>query len=87
MKLLEDKGIAKCNVGSRAVAFDGVPTMGQVFKDGDLIENARVTTGLGSGGVSFAPAAVLASQSANSNNPDPILNYASSSRIPELSKP
>lgn len=80
MKVLEQKGIAKRDVGSRAVAYDNVPMLGRIFKAGTAVENARVTTGLGSGGVSFAPAAVQASQSANTNQPDPVLAYASSKR-------
>lgn len=84
MRLLEEKGIAKRDVGSRAVAYDGFPTMGRVFINGVPVKNARVTTGLGSGGVSFAPAAVSASQSASSDQPDPILNYAISSRRAKL---
>ncbi len=66
LQFLENKGIAKRWVGIRAVAYDGFPTLGCVFNQetGHPVENARTTTHLGSGGVSFAPAAVLFSRAA-----------------------
>lgn len=59
-------GIAKRWVGTRAVAFDGSPTLGSIYKqsDGSEVANAHATTHLGSGGASFAPAAVDASRAA-----------------------
>ncbi len=62
MKALEDRGIAERWVGSRAVAYDGFPTIGSIFNDNGRVTNARCTTHLGSGGVSFAPAAVRVSR-------------------------
>ncbi|MFA6302005.1 MAG: hypothetical protein WC627_02590 [Legionella sp.] len=52
MQILVDAGIAKRWVGSRAVAFDGFPTIGKVAANGQTITHA------GSGGVSFAHALV-----------------------------
>jgi hypothetical protein len=85
MKFLEREGIAKRDVGSRAVYFDNLPSLGRVFKNGVAVENARVTTGLGSGGVSFAPAAVRASMSADSSSGHDILKYTQSTRKPGAS--
>lgn len=62
LEVLEKNGIAKRNVGTRAVACDGFPTCGEIFHKNELIENARTTTHLGSGGVSFSPAAVIFSR-------------------------
>lgn len=59
LQKLEDVGIAQRWVGIRAVAYDGFPTWGNLYKNDTKIVNARTTTHLGSGGVSFAPAAVL----------------------------
>lgn len=59
---LEKAGMATRWVGSRAVAYDGHPTLGAVYHDGEPIKNARCTTHLGSGGNSFAPAAVYVSR-------------------------
>lgn len=60
---LEDKGIAKRWVGNRAVIYDGVPIFGALYKhDGTKVRNAGATEYLSSGGVSFAPAAVLFSR-------------------------
>jgi hypothetical protein len=58
MMSLEERGIATRWVGARAVAYDGFPTVGPVFNDHGIINNARCTTQLGSGGVSFAPAVI-----------------------------
>lgn len=60
---LEKSGIAERWVGTRAVAYDGFPTVGSVYKDDREISNARTTTHLGSGGASFSPATILISQS------------------------
>ncbi|MDR3490793.1 MAG: GNAT family N-acetyltransferase [Gammaproteobacteria bacterium] len=61
LALLEEKNIAKRWVGTRAVAYDGFPTVGNVYNADGKLSNARTTTHLGSGGASFSPAAVLAS--------------------------
>lgn len=62
-------GIAHRWVGARAVAYDGFPTLGPLYiNDGNdflKVHNARCTTHLGSGGISFGPAAVLFSRHAN----------------------
>lgn len=64
--------------------YDGFPTLGYLYKDGVKIENARCTIHLGSGGGSFAPAAVFISRSAMNAEHDAfeerILQYADSSR-------
>jgi len=84
---LEEHGIAKRWVGTRAVAFEGFPTLGFLHrKSGEKVANARVTTHLGSGGVSFAPAAVSVSRSVLDKsevaNPlvEDVLKYANSAR-------
>jgi glycine/D-amino acid oxidase-like deaminating enzyme len=64
LAILEEAGIAKRWVGVRAVAYDGFPTVGTLFSERGLVRNARCTTGLGSGGVSFAPAIVAVSRKA-----------------------
>jgi hypothetical protein len=83
--VLEEKGIVKRWVGTRAVAFDGFPTFGNLFNDKNRVTNARCTTHLGSAGASFAPATVLMSRL--SQTPDAIdqqtktlINYADSRR-------
>ncbi|MFA5959567.1 MAG: hypothetical protein WC785_03550 [Tatlockia sp.] len=63
MEELESRGIAERWVGTRAVAYDGFPTIGHVYNEEGLVSNARCTTHLGSGGASFSPAAVLVSRS------------------------
>lgn len=79
---LEKSGIARRWVGVRAVAYDGFPTLGRLFKGTHEVENARCTTHLGSGGVSFAPAVVTASRMAGDAHHKPdalldqVLNYA-----------
>lgn len=69
LKYLEDHQIAKRWVGTRAVAYDGFPTVGSLYNAQGKISNARCTTHLGSGGASFAPAAVMASRDATSEQP------------------
>ncbi len=71
LEALEKLGIAKRWVGRRAVAYDGFPTLGSIYNTKGRITNARCTTHLGSGGVSFAPAAVLFSRSTLTKNPNP----------------
>jgi len=61
---LEAKGIAKRWVGTRAVAYDGFPAVGSVYSPNGKVSNARITTHLGSGGVSLAPGVVMVSRSA-----------------------
>jgi hypothetical protein len=83
LRTLEKKGMLHRWVGRRAVAYDGFPTLGALFYDGSKVKNGRCTTHLGSGGVSFAPAAVQISQNYDRSN-DPftkkILEYADSRR-------
>jgi len=90
LQSLEDKKIARRWVGTRAVAYDGFPTLGAAYtRDGTRLSNARITTGLGSGGVSFAPAAALISryamQSAQGEDAlfTKVLEFADSRRDPE----
>ncbi len=87
MDILENKEIARRWAGIRSVVFDGFPTLGAAYKaDGTQVENAIVTTHLGSGGVSFGPAAVAVSCSAQSQNAtrspfaDTVLNFAQATR-------
>jgi hypothetical protein len=84
---LEDKGMARRWVGRRAVAYDGFPTIGSLYLKSRKVSNARCTTHLGSGGVSFGPAAVFISRSSEQDNHDvfvqKILTYADSRRIPK----
>jgi hypothetical protein len=87
---LEDAGIATRWAGRRAVAYDGFPSVGWVYKDGCRVVNARCTTHLGSGGVSFAPAAITISRTANDvDNADTftkaILSYSRSNRTADQS--
>lgn len=85
--ILENKGIARRWVGRRAVAYDGFPTIGSLYCNNCKINNARCTTHLGSGGVSFGPGAVFISRASEVDNNDvfvqKILNYADSRRIAE----
>ncbi len=80
---LEKKGILERWVGRRAVAYDGFPTLGALYCKGNKVINARCTTHMGSGGVSFAPAAVEMSRRSELSD-DPftlkILQYADSRR-------
>ena len=87
LKTLEDKQIAKRWVGSRTVPYDGVPVLGSLYQNGSTtaLQNARVTTGLGSGGVSFGPAAVSVSRNAtggdvNKSFVERVLEVANSAR-------
>ena len=82
---LKHQSIADVWVGSRAVAFDGFPTLGPLYHGPDIVENARCTTHLGCGGVSFSPAAALISQGAFREGPraavqEQVLQYGSSCR-------
>lgn len=82
---LENENIAKRWVGTRAVTYDGFPTLGSLYKGNTCIQNARTTTGLGSGGASFSPACVQISQaSLQQVVEDPfvskVLNLTSSTR-------
>lgn len=81
---LENNNVAKRWSGVRAVVYDGFPTLGAVYKDNCVIINARCTTHLGSGGGSFAPAAVKTSRAVNDNNDEftnRILRCACSARV------
>lgn len=83
---LEGKGILRRWVGRRAVAYDGFPTLGALFTDGHKVKNGRCTTHMGSGGVSFAPAAVhISSHFEQAEDPFTmkILKYSDSRRKPE----
>jgi len=84
---LENAGIARRWVGRRAVAFDGFPTIGALYCNNQKVSNARCTTHLGSGGVSFGPGVVFISRSSEQGNNDAfvqkILNYADSRRVAE----
>lgn len=85
---LEQRGIAETWVGRRAVACDGYPTLGRVHRKGRPVQNAHITTHLGSGGVAFAPAAVFARRQSllanEKNEPDNliqrVLRYAHPTR-------
>ncbi len=84
---LVNRGIARRWVGRRAVAYDGFPTLGSLYSNNRRLGNARCTTHLGSGGVSFGPAAVAISRNSNKPILDPfvqkILNYADTRRTAE----
>jgi hypothetical protein len=84
LQYLETNKIATRWAGVRAVVYDGFPTLGHVFKNKSKVENARCTTHLGSGGGSFAPAAVVMSRNSMNDEQDDftkrILNYGDSSR-------
>ncbi len=83
---LEDKGILQRWVGRRAVAYDGFPTLGALYTQGRKVSNARCTTHLGSGGVSFSHAAVQMSRSCEhieNEFTEKVLRYADSRRHPE----
>jgi hypothetical protein len=63
LNYLEVSQMAERHVGSRAVSFDGFPTLGAVYdKQHHKIHNARTTTHLSSGGVSFSLIAVQSSR-------------------------
>ncbi len=84
LDLLEKKGILERWVGRRAVAYDGFPTLGSLYCNGRKVLNARCTTHLGSGGVSFSPAAAYISRCSEQDSSDEfvekILMYADSRR-------
>lgn len=83
---LERNGIAERWVGTRAVAYDGFPTLGAVYHKENKVNNARCTTHLGSGGGSFSPGSVLVSRKALDKESEldqstqDVLQYASSNR-------
>jgi hypothetical protein len=84
---LERNKIAVRWVGTRAVAYDGFPTLGSVYNKNSKVNNARCTTHLGSGGGSFSPAVVFFSRKAlDKNEPDSltksILEQGDSKRTP-----
>lgn len=90
LDFLENNGIVKRWAGVRAVAYDGFPTLGFAYNtDGVKVENATITTHLGSGGASFGPAAVAVSCSAHNEdgmrNPlvAVVLDFAQSNRFVE----
>jgi glycine/D-amino acid oxidase-like deaminating enzyme len=66
---LQSLNIASRWAGTRAVAYDGFPTLGRLVKDGSNVVNARATTHFGSGGVSFGPAGVVVSRAADEEKP------------------
>jgi hypothetical protein len=84
--MLQNAGIATRWVGTRAVSAEGFPTLGRLFHANQPVANARTTTHLGSGGVSFGPAAVQVSRAAQEEkaNTDEltqtVLRYADSRR-------
>lgn len=84
MAILEKKGILKRWAGRRAVAYDGFPTLGPLYHKECRVDNARCTTHLGSGGVSFAHGAVTVSREFEKGTNDAfvhkILKYADSKR-------
>jgi hypothetical protein len=83
----EENGLARRWVGRRAVAYDGFPTLGALYSNQRKVKNARCTTHLGSGGISFGPGAVWASRQSGQQGSDPfvqkVLMYADSKRTPE----
>jgi hypothetical protein len=85
---LEKNGIARRWVGRRAVAYDGFPTVGPLYCNHRRISNARCTTQLGSGGVSFSHGAVFISRSSEQDTNDAfvqkILMYGDSRRSAHL---
>lgn len=52
--------------------YDNLPLFGDLYQGDTKISNVRATTGLGSGGASFGPAAVWASRFSKSNEKDPL---------------
>lgn len=88
MEILEKRNIAKRWVGVRAVAFDGFPTLGQIYLGDRKVINARCTTHMGSGGVSFAPASVFTSRSIHNKKTDNLISrvitYSDTRRSPEM---
>lgn len=84
LSFLEKKGIVSRWVGRRAVAYDGFPTLGALYHNNQKVRNARCTTHLGSGGVSFSQGAIFISRSCEQNEQSDfvqkILMYADSRR-------
>jgi hypothetical protein len=84
LQYLEDQKIVTRWAGTRAVAYDGFPSLGHVYKNDLRVENARCTTHLGSGGGSFSPVLVSISRSAMKKEQDAftqrILSYSNSAR-------
>lgn len=84
---LENAGLAQRWVGRRAVAYDNFPTLGSLYMNNHVVSNARCTTHLGSGGVSFGPAAVTVSRFSEKSTDDAfikkVLSYADSRRSPK----
>lgn len=86
LAVLEAQGIAKRWVGTRAVAYDGFPTVGSIYNSNGKVSNARTTTHLGSGGVSFSPATVVVSRAVQEESAEDtilvreVLAYGSSLR-------
>lgn len=84
---LEEEDIVWRLVGRRAVPYDGFPTIGLLYCNNRKVNNARCTTHLGSGGVSFGPGAVFISRSSEQSTNDAfvqkILMYADSRRTAE----
>jgi hypothetical protein len=82
---LEKKEMVRRWVGRRAVAYDGFPTIGFLYHHNRKINNARCTTHLGSGGVSFGPGAVFMSRHSEKDEYDAltqkILMYGDSRRM------
>lgn len=81
---LEEASFARRWTGRRSVAYDGFPTFGFLYAHNKKVNNARCTTHLGSGGVSFAPASVYASRQAKETQRedliDKVLHYSDSRR-------
>ena len=67
LKKLEDAKIAKRWIGRRGVAYDGFPTLGNLYRVGTLVTNARTTTHIGSRGGSLA--LIVSLISASSKDP------------------
>ncbi len=87
MAMLESKGIVQRWVGRRSVAYDGFPTFGPLYCNNQRVTNARCTTHLGSGGVSFGPAAAVVSRSSEGDHDafiEKVLKYADSRRVAEV---
>jgi len=59
---LVDKGFAERWVGRRAVAYDGSPSVAEVYHHGKEVKHARATTHAGSGGFSFGHGLVMMSR-------------------------
>ncbi|MGQ3891274.1 FAD-dependent oxidoreductase [Legionella sp. CNM-4043-24] len=69
LNILEEQQLATRWVGSRAVAYDGFPTIGPLYNEEGKIQNGRCTTHLGSGGSSFSHASILASRQSDLIDP------------------